>query len=80
VVALEKEGTWAAFVAVESTARDSGYLLVIDDGLSIQYHGNEPSEEGDICGIPFVGGKNRVLGWSEEPIDRGVYEKLSGVP
>src|SRR5208282_4621981 len=43
------------FAAVESTSRDAGDLLAIDDGFTVLHNGNGSPDKGDIEALPFSG-------------------------
>ncbi len=67
--ALQVDRAGRAFVAVDGAAGDAGNLLVVDDGLAVQHHGDAAADERDVKRLPGVG-RARLFGrGSQEPID-----------
>src|SRR5437667_9986194 len=70
VIALEHQRTGRTFIAIERTAGDSGYLLVADQSLAVQYHRQHASHERDIVRLPLTRFSRGGFARREKTVDR----------
>ena len=68
LAALQINRAGLAFVAVERAAGDARNLLVVDDGLAVQDHGDAPADESDVERLPHIRRTRLFRRGSEEPV------------
>jgi hypothetical protein len=51
---LQEDGTWLAFVTVESPAGDTGNRLSIDNTFAVQMYGDRTTDKSHIVCLPLT--------------------------